>query len=160
MADIIVDGKTKVTFVATLASTTAPSAATITAGTDLTDTLTADGLVGFAPDTASVDNTSLGSTFNTVLAGRTSYSGTMLRLKKQTGTDTIYDLLVRDLTGYIVVRRGITKATAYAAAQKVQVYPIICGEVKDIDPEPNSVQRYEIPLFISSEPNLRATTAA
>lgn len=160
MSDIIVDGKTKVSYVATLASISGPSAATIAAGTSLELVLTADGLAGFAPTTAEVDATSLGSTFDTKQPGRASYSGTRLRLKRQSGTDTVYDLLVRNLAGYIVIRRGVDRATAYAVADKLEVYPVVFGEVQNMDPEPNTMQRYDVPVFISSEPNLRAVAIA
>jgi hypothetical protein len=50
--------------------------------------MTPDGLTGFEPSTADVDNSALNSTFDTKTIGRDSFSGTMLRLKKQSGTDT------------------------------------------------------------------------
>jgi hypothetical protein len=83
----------------------------------------------------------------------------MLRLKKQTGTDTIFDTLVRDAAGYVVVRRSVASTTAWASAQKVEVYPALCGEVARMDPEPNTVERYEIPIKITSTPALRAAVA-
>lgn len=162
MAAITVDGKTKVSWVPTVASQTAPTVANLTAGTALEGVLTADGLVGFQPDTAEVDTTVLSSTYNTNLPGRASYSGTMLRLQKTSATsDTLYDTtLVRGATGYIVIRRGITASTAWTANDKVEVYPVTCGETRNLDPEPNSVQRYEVPLFVSPEPTMRAVVAA
>lgn len=160
MADIIVDGKTLVYEVPTIADPTAPTAVELNAGVDISDKLTADGLVGFAPETADVDNRSLASTFDTSLPGRASYSGTMLRLKKQSAAgDTIYDTLVREYATNIVVRRGVDRGTAWAAAQECEVYPVRCGEVRNLDPEANTVQRYEVPLKMASEPELRATVA-
>lgn len=161
MADIIVDGKVKVALVTTIASIAAPTVAELTAGTDITNLLTADGLVGFQPDTAEVDTTSLGSEFDTKMPGRSSYSGTTLRLKKQSGTDTVYTTYVKNTAGYVVIRRdGTDSGDAFAASDPVEVYPIVAGEVKHLDPEPNTVQRYELPVMVSSEPNLRATVAS
>lgn len=159
MPDITADGKTRVAWVPSIANIAAPTTTELNAGMLLQATLTADGLAGFRPDTADVDTSSLASTFNTAVNGRTSFSGTMLRLKKQSGTDTIFTTLVRDAAGYIVIRRSIAESTAWASAQAVEVYPALCGEVARLDPEPNTVERYEVPIKVTSSPNLRAAVA-
>ena len=86
MPDITADGKTRVSWVPTIANINAPTVSELNAGILLQTTITADGLIGFKPDTADVDTSALDSLFNTVVNGRTSFSGTMLRLKKQSGT--------------------------------------------------------------------------
>ncbi|MEU8371222.1 hypothetical protein [Micromonospora tulbaghiae] len=159
MPDITADGKTRVAWVPSISNINAPTTTELNAGMLLHSTLTADGLVGLRPETADVDTSSLDSTFSTTVNGRTSFSGTMLRLKKQSGTDTIFDTLVRDAAGFLVVRRSVAASTAWASAQKVEVYPALCGEVARVDPEPNTVERYEIPLKITSSPSLRAAVA-
>lgn len=159
MADVPADGKTRVFWVTTIANIAAPTTTELNAGIDLTATLTADGLTGLQPDTADVDTSSLASTFNTMVNGRSSFSNTRLRLKKQASGDTIFTTLTRDTAGYLVVRRSIAQATAFATAQGLEVYPALCGEIARMDPEPNSVERYEIPLKITSTPNLRAAVA-
>lgn len=159
MADITADGKTRVYWVTTIANIAAPTTTELNAGISLQSTLTADGLMGLSPDTADVDTSSLASTFSTAVNGRTSFSGTGLRLKKQSGTDTIFTTLVRDTAGYLVVRRSISESTAWASSQACQVYPALCGEVKHLDPEPNTIERYEVPLKITATPNLRAAVA-
>ena len=146
-------------YVAAIANNAAPTVAELNAGILLQQTMRPDGLVGFEAETADVDNSSLASTFDTVTVGRDSFSGTMLRLKKQTGTDTIFDTLQKGVTGYIVVRRYISHATAWAAAQKVNVYPVTFGTERELAPEANMVAMYEMPAKISSEPTLRATVA-
>jgi hypothetical protein len=157
--DIPSDGKTRVAWVPSIANIAAPTTTELNAGMLLQSTLTADGFAGFRPETADVDTSSLDSTFNTMVNGRTSFSNTLLRLKKQSGTDTIFTTLVRDTAGYVVVRRSTASSTAWASSQPVEVYPALCGEVARIDPEPNSVERYEIPIKITSTPNLRAAVA-
>lgn len=160
MADIPVDGKTRVAYVPTIANKSAPTVAELNAGILLQSTMTADGLVGFEATTADVDTTSLASEFDTVTVGRDSFSNTMLRLKKQTGTDTIFDTLTKGTSGYVVIRRYVAQATAWAADQKVNVYPIICGRERELPPEANTVARYEVPTKINDEPVLRAVVAA
>lgn len=159
MADIPVDGNTRVSWVPAISNKAAPTVAELNAGILLQSLITADGLVGFEAETADVDTTSLASTFNTLTIGRDSFSGTMLRLKKQDGTDTAYNTLVRGASGYIVIRRHVVETTAWTAAQKAQVFPVICGQTRELAPEANTVARYEVPTKINATPELRATVA-
>ena len=159
MADSNADGRTKVYAVATIANIAAPTTSELNAGIALDGLLTPDGLVGFEPDTGDVDNSKLNSTFSTTGAGRAAFSGTLLRLIKQTGTDTVYNTLVYGFSTNVVVRRDVTASTAWTAADKAEVYPVQCGEVRNLSPEANSVHKYEVPVKISAQPNLRATVA-
>jgi hypothetical protein len=159
MPDITADGKTRVYWVPTIANINAPTTTELNAGLALQSILTADGMVAFRPDTADVDTSALDSTFNTTVNGRTSFSGTLLRLKKQSGTDTIFTTLVRDAAGYVVIRRSVASTTAWTSTQACEVYPALCGEVARVDPEPNSVERYEIPIKVTASPALRAAVA-
>lgn len=160
MADIPVDGYTRVAFVPTIAAIAAPTVAELNAGSLLQSVITADGLVGYEPETADVDTTSLASTFDTKTIGRDAFTGTMLRIKKQDGTDTAYTTLTRGTQGYVVVRRDSLETVAWAAGDNVEVYPIICGQTKRLSPEANTVARYEVPTKIRSAPELRAVVAA
>lgn len=159
MADIPVDGMTRVDWVSAISNNAAPTTAELNAGIALTLKVTDDGLIGFEADTADVPTTSLADVFDTVDVGRVSYSGTALRIKKQTSTDTIYDTLVKGTAGYLVVRRNTAYNTAWTAAQKVEVYPVKCGETKFVMPAANTLSRYEVPMKITSAPTLRATVA-
>ena len=160
MADSLSDGRTRVYWVLTIGSALLnPTTAELNAGTNLSPLLTPDGLVGFEPETADVDVSSIDSTFDTKVAGRASFSGTLLRLKKATGSDAVYNAFLRDVAGFVVVRRDLTSGTAWAAAQAVEVYPSITGETRNLAPESNTVHRYEVPIKISATPNLRATTS-
>lgn len=159
MGDIPIDGKVRVAWVSTIADISAPTTTELNAGILLQSTMTKDGLMGFQPDTASVDTGSLASKFDTARTGRINYSNTGLRIKKQTGTDTIWNTLTLDTEGYIVLRRYVDEGTAWASSDKVQVYPAVCGETKDLDPEPNTLGRYEVPIFLTDEPDLRAVVA-
>lgn len=161
MADIIVDGMTRVAFVPTIANIAAPTVAELNAGTLLTSTLVPTGLEGFENTTAEVDNTSLASTFDTKLPGRQSFSGTGLVLKKQDGTDTVYNLLsVPATNGYIVIRDGVAQATAWTVGDKVEVHPVRTATHSMLGRgEANTVLRYRVPTPITSQPNLKAVVA-
>lgn len=159
MADIVVDGLTRVAFVSAIANIALPTTTELNAGILLQSTMTPDGLKGFQPDTADADNSSLASKFNTVTNGRDSFKNTSVMLKKQTGTDTIYNTMTRDTAGYIVIRRDIDQATAWASGQPVEVYPVICGQTQRQDPAANEVTKYNVPTKITATPNLRAAVA-
>lgn len=161
MPDIIVDGMTRVAWVPSIANIAAPTTTELNAGTLLQSTLTPSGLTGFENTTAEVDNTSLASTFDTKLPGRQSFSGTMLTLKKQSGTDTVFTLLTTPGTdGYIVIRDGVTESTAWATNDKVEVYPVRTASHSMLGRgESNSLLRYQVPTPVTSKPNLKAVVA-
>src|SRR5262249_3962702 len=123
LADITVDGMTRVSYVASISNQAAPTTTELNAGVLLTSVLTPDGVMGFEPTTADVDNSALDSTFDTVTIGRDSFSDTKLQFKKQASGDTAYTTLTRGTTGFIVIRRYISSGTAYASSQAVEVYP-------------------------------------
>jgi len=150
---------TRVSYVASISNQAAPTTTELNAGVLLTSVLTPDGLMGFEPTTADVDNSALDSTFDTVTIGRDSFSDTKLQFKKQASGDTAYTTLTRGTTGYIVIRRYIASGTAYASSQAVEVYPIICGQTIAVTPAPNEVAKYQVPTKITASPTLRASIA-
>jgi hypothetical protein len=160
VADSATDGRTRVYSVPSISNIASPTVAELNAGTDLSSLITPDGLVGLQAETADVDNSALNSTFTTNTPGRISYSGTGLRLKKQTGTDTVYNTLIYGYATNLVVRRDVTSSTAWTASQAVEVYPVTCGEVQNQDPAPNELHKYFVPMKVSTQPNLRASVAA
>lgn len=161
MGDIVIDGQVRVAFVSTIASAAAPTVAEIGAGEELGSYIAPGGMEGFEASTDEVDTSALDSTYNTKRPGRTGYSGTALVLKKQSGTDDAFDALKTKLTdGYLVVRLGVDKATAWTAAQDVQVYPVSTGQWSPLPVEANSVYRYRVPMPVTGEPTLNAVVAA
>lgn len=159
MADIVADGKVRAAWVGSIANIAAPTTSELNAGLLLQLLLTVSGLTGLQPETAKVDTSSIASTFNTARNGRASYDAPMLELKKQDSADTAYTTLIRGATGFLVVRQSIAQATAWASSQAIRVYPAECGEVVHVDFEENSLERYQVPLTITLEPNLRAAVA-
>jgi hypothetical protein len=162
VADIISDGFTRVLWIASggVVSIAAPTVAELDAGITLHSTMTSDGLVNFRPTTNSVPNRKLDSKYNTVDVGSIAMADGALRFYKQDGTDTIYDTLLYRVDGTVAVRRSLDAATANAADQKWQMYPVRCGEVSWLEPEDDTEERYEIPVKFWRQPNLRAVAAA
>jgi hypothetical protein len=159
VADIVADGKTRVAYIPAIANIAAPTTTELNAGTLLHYFITAEGLTGLQPSTNTIPTTSLASTSNTSRNGRVTYEQFNLEIKKQDGTDTIYNLLVRGLAGFLAVRNSIAVDTAWASTQKLRVYPIEVGEAGWVDPEPDSLERYMVPMTVTVDPNQRSAVA-
>lgn len=160
MADLVTDGFTRVYSVPSISNIAAPTTTELNAGTRLDTLLTPDGLMGFNPETAAVDTSALSSTFNTAQPGRVSFSGMALQLKKQSqAADAVYNTMIYNYATNIVVRRGVDAGTAWTTAQAIEVYPVVCGQVSNQNPEANTVQRYQVPMLPSTSPSLRAAVA-
>jgi len=156
MADVVIDGYINIWLVPTIPNIAAPVAATIAAGNAIELSLTQEGLNGFASTTNWVNNSALGSTFDTQLPGTVSYGDMSLQFKWQSGTDTLWNLLVLGYQTNVVVRRRLLRATAIAATQPVEVYPVTCGQFTPEGYERNSLARFTVPIGLRAEPELRA----
>lgn len=159
MPDILADGNTRAAFVSTISNINSPTVAELNAGIQLQSVITADGLSGFQPSSAQVPTDALNSTANTTLPGRDQFSGVKLRFKKQSGTDTAFNTLTKNTLGFVVVRRDVLETTAWASAQAVQVYPIAVGQTGFLEPEANSLSRWEFDVSITGNVAMRASVA-
>lgn len=157
MADIVDDGMTKVSFVATISDTAAPTVAELNAGTALESFLTPDGL-GMEFGNDSVDVTALSSTYNAELPGRQTVS-TELTLKHQGDASAPFSTFAAKPEGYVVVRRHVAATTAWAAGQLAEVYPVQIGTRRRMAPAANEVLKFTVQAFHTSAP-VSATVAA
>src|SRR5215213_9824535 len=123
MADVVIDGYIRVSSVPTIANLAAPTTAELNAGVAYEMLLTQDGLNGFASTTNWVNNSALGSTFDTQLP------------------DTIWTTLQLGYQTNIVIRRRILRTTAWTASQPAEVYPVTCGQFTPQPYERNSLAR-------------------
>jgi hypothetical protein len=153
VTDIVVDANTQAWFVPTISNPATPTAAEVTAGTKIGPALRADGIENFNPTGNRIDTTSIESTFETSVPGRTGFGDAALVLKKQASSDTIYTALATpNTTGYFVMRFGVASGTAATAAQKVDVYPVQLGQLGKII-EQGQVVRYRVPCPVTGTPN-------
>lgn len=152
MADLSFDGNMRVSFVPTIANIAAPTVVEVNAGTDLTPRLTPDGL-SISTDTNSIDNTKMSSTANSSKAGRRTFTASVTYTRGTAAPElAVETALVYRAAGYLVVRRDIAYTTAFAAAQKVEVYPVEVGEPNPTSPAPDALQNVEVPMMISADP--------
>ncbi|MFF3060916.1 hypothetical protein [Streptomyces sp. NPDC057909] len=159
MSDLISDGKTRVAWLSTVANINAPTVAELTAGADYTKRITPDGLK-IDPSTADVDTSSLASKFDTKTAGRVGYDTEVTFKRGDNPTDDApFATLKYGVSGFLVVRRGVDFATAWTVAQKVEVYPITCGEPANSSPAANEVMKFVSPMKVTDPPATAATVA-
>jgi hypothetical protein len=158
--DISADGNIRVQFVVSIASKAAPTAAELNGGLRLDAVASAAGLIGWEPETASVNNRKLSSTFNSSDVGSVSIDESTIEFFKQSGTDTIYTTLVKLTVGFIVIRRSIAAATTFSASQLLQgVYPVRCGQRTWVGVEQDTNERWRMPFKITDEPAFDAVVA-
>jgi hypothetical protein len=159
MADLISDGKTRVAWLSTVANINAPTVAELTAGADYTTRITPDGLK-LDPSTADVDTSSLASKFDTKTVGRVGYDVELTFKRGSTPTDDApYSTLKYGVAGFLAVRRGLDYGTAWASTQKVEIYPITCGEPQNSSPAANEVLKFVSPMKVTDPPATAATVA-
>jgi len=160
VSDVIVDGKTRVYWVPSISNISAPTVAELDAGLDFTQRITPDGLT-VTPETASVDNSNLASTFNTERAGRRGFTVELTCKRGDTPTDDLpWTTLTYKETGFLAVRRILPYETDWTAGQETEVYPVECGEPQQTPPAPNEVAKFMSPLKLTSDPDTRAVVAA
>lgn len=160
MADIPSDGNIRVAFLLAVAAKATPTVAELNGGLIITSVAAGDGLSGWQPDTASVPARKLDSRFTSVGVGTISIDDAMIRFYKQDGTDTVYNSFTFGALGFIVIRRSLPSGTAWASTQKLQgVYPVAVAQKRWLDPDENTMERYEVPFKIRDEPAFDAVVA-
>ena len=152
MADMLVDGQVKVSFVPTIANIAAPTVAELTAGTSLESRLTPDGL-NITFDDSMIDNSALNSDYSTEAVGRSKVSVELKYKAQEVGsTDPVKTALAHLAEGFLVVRRGVVSSQAFAAADSVEVYPAQCGRPNPSTPAPNTIQTVTVKLGSTATP--------
>jgi hypothetical protein len=153
------DGNVKYTWVSTIASTSAPTVAELTAGTELSCWLTGDGWNPSLNQATATDKRAC-SAQDYEAPGRYAYSLEVKYVEAPQGTNTAKTTLVPGSLGYMVERRGLSVDTAYAAAQKVNVFPVSPGQYMDLPPEDNSKFKGQQKLFVRAAVVIDAVVAA
>ena len=150
------DGNMAVWIVPAIADPSAPTAAEITAGKDVSCYLTPD---GYAPtiDQATITDDRLCSTETYGQPGRKTRGLVLTGIDNTNSTyeeefNELVEALVEGTDMFVVRRRGIPYETAIAATtQKVSVLPIKPGVKQDVAPEANSVIRSTWTCFITGQ---------
>lgn len=116
-------GKTKMYWVPTLSSTTAPSAAQINAGVNMTAQI-AD-ISGFEFSNSPISTPDLSSTFTTTIPGEDTAQEPQLMFYEDDTTNTLQSTLAKGTTGNAVIFFKGTAGASPAAADIAEVWPSI-----------------------------------
>jgi len=142
-----------------IADIDSPTVAEINAGTDITCFITKDGLSP-GGSTNKVDGGSLCNRLDSQTIGSVGYDFTLKMFRDNAaGGDDAWDLANWGDEGFLVVRRGVDYATAFAAAQKAEVYHAQMGEPVSASSAANAQQTFELGMAIQAA-ELKATVAA
>lgn len=154
MPVIIGDGKERWDIVASIANINAPTAAELNAGVRVSQYMTKDGATGFVADTADAVTSSKESTFQTAVNGMINLSNPRFRFERQTplATDPAFIATPRDGTAYAVRRNSVAAATSYAAAQIVDIFPVMFSQKAKVDQDDNMPEKYDVPVKLTSQP--------
>ncbi len=151
------DGMIRLQVVATISNIAAPTTAELNAGTDVSNFVTKDG-VQVPSNQNYVDNSSIAETYDSQVVGSFGGAITLTGIRDNV-TDTFWDLVVYGTNTHLVVRRGLARSTAFAAAQKVEVYPIQWHEPLPVQTASNEQGRFTAAAAVRSQPNLKAVVA-
>lgn len=155
MPDITGDGRERWDIVATIANINAPTAAELNAGVRVSLYMTKDGATGFTASTADVPTSSKESTFQTAINGMISLSDPKFKFKRQTplASDPAFNACPPNGTAFGVRRNSKTAASAHAAADLVDVFPLQFSQRAKVDQADNMPELYEVPVKITSQPS-------
>jgi hypothetical protein len=150
-AAVAADGNIRVAWCTTL-TTTAPTAAQCTAGTDLSYYLTPDGLTP-SLDQQQITDERLADVQTFEAPGR--YTRSLNELKYVINPASAPDnaaavALTNGAVGYLVVRFGVAAGTAFAASQKIDIWPLTIGITTKQPPEANSVLKAVTKVFVTN----------
>jgi hypothetical protein len=161
MARLQSTGQLRASFVPTISNIAAPTTTEIAAGTDLTPRLKRDGITTPKSGKAA-DVSDISTGFDKQAPG--TYGGDAMTIKAyrdSTGaSDTVWTTLVppssslpNGTAGYIVIRRFGGSTTAFASADKVEVWPVSVISREMDPPAANEGQSTTIMLAVTAEPN-------
>lgn len=157
MSRIVFEGNYKIYWSATVASKTAPSAAT-DFGTEITKFVPKDGL-RYGPSFNKVDASNISSGFDPEYQGSWRMDSG-LTVQWDDGTNTAVDLFATHGTlGYLIALPEAT-ASSPAVGDKAFVIPVDASIAVPNNTAPNALQTMEVSLAVTEEPSFAAVVAA
>jgi hypothetical protein len=155
MPRTIADGEVRVVFADTVANTSAPTAAEVGAGDDITPWMSS---LDTPLDGDSVDSSDLSSAFNKSVAG-TYGGGASATLYRDDTADTAWGLFPRNVTGYIIIRRFGGSDVAIIATNDVEVWYVRVITESPATMDRNNVQTFDVDFAVLEEPVMDAVVA-
>lgn len=167
MSVVIMDGRVRVYWLTACSVIALPTTTELNAGTDLTPYITPDGL-DISMATGSVDVGNVGSTFTLTRVGRRTPTITLTMHHDATtgSTDAAWNLLTYRTTGFLAVRTGVDKTTAWTTGQggggttgALIIAPSEVAEYNPIKPAPDTSWDFSVELRVYQDPSWRSVVA-
>lgn len=157
MPRTISDGVVRISWVQTISSVAAPTTTELNAGTVISDEMQS---LDTPLDGEAVPSPDLSSAFRKTVAGTFGGEATGEFYRDDDGTDAMWVLFDRGDVGYIVIRRFGGSATAWTAADKVEVWNtrVITKSPATMSAD-GSVQMFTVNFATLDEPTLNAVVA-
>jgi hypothetical protein len=142
-------GRSKVRFLPTVASLDAPTTAEITAGTDLTGSISE--MAGFEFSNSPITTPDLSTTFTTQIPGEDTTSTSTLTFYDDDTATTIRTALAKGTQGYILLQPYGT-----TTAKRAEVWPVTTTGVNDHWVTGNEAARFTVAFAITAAPHQSA----
>ena len=133
----------------------APTAAEITAGTNLTAQIPSDG-VNLTNTRNNASISMLDEAFTPEQVGTFGTSITLKFTRDNAATDAAFALFEHGDAGFLLISRF----GAAIAASKVEVYPVESHDPAPLATAENEYQQFEVQLAVTARPSIRAVVAA
>jgi hypothetical protein len=156
MARLTSEGKVKIYKVPTIVNQNAPTAAEVTAGTNLTPYLPTAGVeINWTQNNATLPM--LDESFTVSAVGTESAEITLTGVRDDTlGTDLFWSAFSRGENFFLVVGRF---GSANVIANRVEVYRVQSHRPVPLSPAENEFQQVQVKLGVTATPSLNATVA-
>jgi len=152
-------GKSEVAFATTASDYTAITAAEANAGTDLTSSLR--NMPSLPRSHNQIDVATLDTKFEKRQVGTRGGDTGTIEILRDDSSETAYDALPEDATGYLIVaRKGLATTGTFAISDEVDVFPITIGSVADGEPGRNDPDHAIISFEITDTPARGQTIAS
>lgn len=159
MSRHVYERRTRLAWVTTIASIAAPTVAELAAGVDITPFISKDG-VNTPANQNMVDNATITDSFDAQLVGSFGGSLTLTMYRDTVTADDPYEDFEWGDVGFVVIRYGILYTTAFAAAQRVEVYPAQAHEPVMQPSAANANAKFTIQFAVTDQPEKHAVVAA
>lgn len=162
MPVVILNGNTKAVWCSSIATVQSPTAAELNGGTALETFVRTDGLK-VSLDQEKVPSGNLGTKYKWERFGLIGYAVEM-GLHHDTVADTAWLLFPFKTAGFLAIRTGLARTTAFATGQgaggatgALKVLPLECGMTDEMDPPDN--WDFTVPFALIGDPAERAVVA-
>jgi hypothetical protein len=157
MARFVYEGKTNVYWLVTIATASSPLVSEITAGVNITNFVSKDG-VAVNINSNNVDSATIAQIFDAQVTG--SWGADMeLTMFRDDTLDTAWNLCTYGSNGYIVIDRNRLSGTIVTTSgSKLEVWPCQMHQPSPENSAANTNVRFTEKFAVTSQPYLSATT--